>query len=151
MSINVDVMEAPGAPSRPTEDDGVGCLSTKRGNLPLESIDVQAAITGLASSIQVTQGFQNPYDEPLEATYIFPLPPRAAVTALRMEADGRVVEGLLKERAEAREEYDQAISAGQACLDRRGGAARRVHHAGGQHHAGRERQRAPDAGRCAVL
>ena len=98
MSINVDVMEAPGAPAAPTEDDGVGCLSTKRGNLPLELIDVQAAITGLASSIQLTQGFQNPYDEPLEATYIFPLPPRAAVTALRMEADGRVVEGLLKER-----------------------------------------------------
>ena len=113
MSINVDVMEALGAPSRPTEDDGVGCLSTKRGNLPLELIDVQAAITGLASSIQVTQGFKNPYDEPLEATYIFPLPPRAAVTALRMEADGRVVEGLLKERGEARADYDQAISSGK--------------------------------------
>ncbi|HEY7598180.1 MAG TPA: VIT domain-containing protein [Actinophytocola sp.] len=113
MSMNVDVIEAPEAPSRPTEDDGVGCLRTSRGNLPLELIDVRAAITGLASSIQLTQGFQNPYDEPLEATYVFPLPPRAAVTALRMEADGRVVEGLLKERAEARQEYDNAISSGK--------------------------------------
>ncbi|HEV7646630.1 MAG TPA: VIT domain-containing protein [Actinophytocola sp.] len=112
MSINVDVLDLPDA-AAPTEDDGVGCLHTERGNLPLELIDVKAAITGLASSIQLTQGFRNPHDEPLEATYIFPLPPRAAVTALRMEADGRVVEGLLKERAEAREEYDQAISAGK--------------------------------------
>ncbi|HWM75633.1 MAG TPA: VIT domain-containing protein, partial [Nocardioides sp.] len=79
----------------------------------LEVIDVQAAITGLASSIQLTQGFRNPHAEPLEATYIFPLPPRAAVTALRMEADGRVVEGLLKERAEARIDYDQAVSEGK--------------------------------------
>jgi Ca-activated chloride channel family protein len=106
----MDLTEAPG---RPTEDDGLGCLSTERGNLPLEVIDVQAAITGLASSIQLTQGFRNPHPEPLEATYIFPLPPRAAVTALRMEAEGRVVEGLLKERAEARTEYDQAISEGK--------------------------------------
>jgi Ca-activated chloride channel family protein len=113
MSINVDVIDLPEAPARPTEDDGLGCLQTERGNLPLELIDVQAAITGLASSIQLTQGFQNPHDEPLEATYIFPLPPRAAVTALRMEADGRVVEGLLKERAEARADYDQAIDEGK--------------------------------------
>src|SRR4051794_6012625 len=113
MNINVDVLDLPEAAGRPSEDDGVGCLHTERGNLPLELIDVRAAITGLASSIQLTQGFRNPHDEPLEATYIFPLPPRAAVTALRMEADGRVVEGLLKDRAEAREEYDQAISAGK--------------------------------------
>jgi Ca-activated chloride channel family protein len=113
MSINVDVIDLPEAPGRPTEDDGVGCLQTERGNLPLELIDVQAAITGLASSIQLTQGFRNPHDEPLEATYIFPLPPRAAVTALRMEADGRVVEGLLKERSEARADYDQAIDEGK--------------------------------------
>ncbi len=113
MSMNVEVMDLAVAPSRPSEDDGLGCLHTERGNLPLEMIDVRAAITGLASSIQLTQGFHNPYDEPLEATYIFPLPPRAAVTALRMEADGRVVEGLLKERAEARADYDEAVGAGK--------------------------------------
>ncbi|HEY0451546.1 VIT domain-containing protein [Actinophytocola sp.] len=113
MSMRIDLMDHMEAPSRPTEDDGLGCLKTARGNLPLEVIDVQAAITGLASSIQLTQGFHNPHAEPLEATYIFPLPPRAAVTALRMEADGRVVEGLLKERGEARADYDQAISEGK--------------------------------------
>src|ERR1700683_3836734 len=50
---------------------------------------------------------------PLEATYIFPLPDRAAVTALRMECAGHVVEGGLKERSQAREDYDRAIAAGQ--------------------------------------
>ncbi|RSM74797.1 VWA domain-containing protein [Kibdelosporangium aridum] len=112
MSTHVDLIETE-APGRPTEDDGLGCLHTSRGNLPLELIDVRAAITGLATSIEVTQGFHNPYEEPLEATYIFPLPPRAAVTALRMEADGRVVEGVLKERGAARESYDQAIAEGK--------------------------------------
>ena len=50
--------------------------------------------------------------EALEATYIFPLPDRAAVTAFRMEVAGRIVEGDLKERGEAREEYEKAIEAG---------------------------------------
>ncbi|MBL7511548.1 hypothetical protein I6A94_16925, partial [Frankia sp. CN4] len=88
------------------KDDGLGCLRTERGNLPLDTLDVQATLTGLAASCTLTQGFHNPHDEPLEATYIFPLPPRAAVTAMRMEADGRVVDAELKERGQARADYD---------------------------------------------
>jgi Ca-activated chloride channel homolog len=94
-------------------DAGLGALATSRGNLPLEAVDVRAAIAGNSASVELTQGFRNPFDIPLEATYIFPLPDRAAVTALRMECAGRVVEGVLKERSQAREDYDQAIAAGQ--------------------------------------
>ncbi|NVI86510.1 VIT domain-containing protein [Actinomadura sp. BRA 177] len=97
----------------PVSDRGLGALSTDKGNLPLDSVDVHASITGLAAGIEVVQGFRNPFDTPLEATYIFPLPDRAAVIALRMEAADRVIEGTLKERAEARQDYDAAIAAGQ--------------------------------------
>ncbi|SNS77147.1 VIT domain-containing protein [Actinomadura mexicana] len=97
----------------PVPDRGLGALSTDRGNLPLDSVDVQASITGLAAGIEIVQGFRNPFDVPLEATYIFPLPDRAAVTALRMEAADRVIEGKLKERGQARQDYDAAIAAGQ--------------------------------------
>jgi Ca-activated chloride channel homolog len=100
---------------RPAVDDdaGFGALSTTRGNLPLDQLDVRAQITALAVRTELTQGFRNPFDEPLEATYIFPLPSRSAVTALRMEADGRVVEGELQERAEARATYERAIDEGK--------------------------------------
>jgi Ca-activated chloride channel family protein len=98
---------------RPTEDAGIAVLRTERGNLPLDEIDLTATITGLTVRTELAQGFRNPFDEPLEATYIFPLPDRAAVTTLRMEADGRVVEGVLKERGEARADYDQALSEGK--------------------------------------
>jgi Ca-activated chloride channel family protein len=97
----------------PASDRGLGALGTDKGNLPLDSLDVHASITGLAARIEVVQGFRNPFDTPLEATYIFPLPDRAAVTALRMEAADRVIEGTLKERAAARQDYDAAIAAGQ--------------------------------------
>lgn len=113
MSTDIELIDQAEVTARPTDDDGLGCLRTKHGNLPLESIDVRAKITGLASHTELTQGFRNAYDEPLEATYVFPLPPRAAVTAMRMEADGRVVEGVLKERGEARATYDQAIQEGK--------------------------------------
>lgn len=113
MSTNIELIDQAETTARPTDDDGLGCLRTSRGNLPLESIDVRTRITGLASHTEVTQGFRNTHDEPLEATYVFPLPPRAAVTAMRMEADGRVVEGVLKERGQARVDYDQAIQEGK--------------------------------------
>ena len=92
---------------------GLGALATSQGNLPLEAVDVRAAIAGTSASVELTQGFRNPFDVPLEATYIFPLPDRAAVTAMRMESAGHVVEGVLKERSRAREDYDEAIGAGR--------------------------------------
>ena len=63
---------------------GLGTLQTERGNLPLESVDAAVRIAGLIGRIELTQGFHNPHDVALEATYVFPLPDRAAVTAMRL-------------------------------------------------------------------
>jgi Ca-activated chloride channel family protein len=95
------------------EGGGLGALRTDKGNLPLESVDAMVSITGLVGRTVLTQGFHNPHPSALEATYIFPLPDRAAVTAMRMTADGRVVEAELKERGQARAEYDRAIAVGK--------------------------------------
>ncbi|GAA1818549.1 VWA domain-containing protein [Planosporangium flavigriseum] len=97
----------------PVDEAGVGALRTERGNLPLDRLDVRAQITGLVSRVQLTQEFVNVHDTALEATYVFPLPDRAAVTGMTMTADGRVVEAELRERGAAREEYDRAIAAGR--------------------------------------
>src|SRR5215470_1987579 len=104
---------APLEETTPDPEGGLGALVTERGNLPLDEVTAKVAITGLLGSIELTQGFRNLFDVPLEATYIFPLPDRAAVTALRMTADDRVIDALLKERGQARAEYDQAIAQGQ--------------------------------------
>src|SRR4051812_39317460 len=94
-------------------DAGIGALHTDRGNLPLDRLDVQTKISGLISRTVVTTEFVNAHDTALEATYVFPLPDRAAVTGMTMTADGRTVEADLRERSEARETYDRAIAAGQ--------------------------------------
>ncbi len=105
---------SPTTDSRPAEPSAsLGALRTDRGNLPLHAVDIRATVTGLAAAVDVVQGFRNPYDVPLEATYVFPLPDRAAVTAMRLTAAGREVEADLRERAAARREYEEAIAAGQ--------------------------------------
>ncbi len=98
----------------PVEDAeaGFGRLRTERGCLPLEALDVRARIDGLLMRVEITQTFVNVHAEALEATYIFPLPDRAAVTRFRLETAGRIVEGELKERGAARQEYDAAIEKG---------------------------------------
>ena len=92
---------------------GLGAVVTSKGNLPLDAVDIRAAIAGTSASVELTQGFRNPFDVPVEATYIFPLPDRAAVTAMRMECAGHVVEATLKERSQARADYDKAIAEGR--------------------------------------
>src|SRR4029077_6298498 len=98
------------SPSEP--DAGFGAVDTCRGRLPLTAMDVTGRIDGLLSQVTVRQTFVNAAAEPLEATYVFPLPDRAAVTDFRMEVAGRVVEGVLQERGQARREYSQALHQG---------------------------------------
>jgi len=93
-------------------DAGFGALETDRGLLPLLAMDVDARVTGVIAAIELAQTFRNTTGVPIEATYIFPMPDRAAVHRFRMEVAGRVIEGTVDERGAAREQYDQAIAAG---------------------------------------
>jgi Ca-activated chloride channel family protein len=94
------------------EPSGFGALETARGRLPLVALDVKTRISDLTAQTTVRQTFRNALDVPLEASYIFPLPDRAAVTEFQMHVADRTLAGILKERSAAREEYDRAIDQG---------------------------------------
>jgi Ca-activated chloride channel family protein len=66
----------------------------------------------MVATTTVRQTFRNTHAAAIEATYIFPLPDRAGVTAFTADLAGRRVEGELRERGQARQEYDAAIAAG---------------------------------------
>ena len=101
----------------PSDLGSFGSLSTSSGILPLQSMDLQGHISGLLYHLRLVQRFYNPYNQPLEATYIFPLPGRAAVSSFVMQTQQRRVIGRLEERGEARRQYQQAIAQGkQAAL-----------------------------------
>ena len=93
-------------------DAGFGAMQTARGLLPLIALGVRARVSGVIASTEVVQTFANTSGVAVEATYIFPLPDRAAVHRFRMEVNGRVVDGVVEERGAARARYDQAIATG---------------------------------------
>lgn len=90
-----------------------GGLRSSQGHLPLVAMAVTCDVTGLFVTTKVRQTFVNVLDEPIEATYVFPLPDRAAVSAFSAVLGDRRIVGLLKERQAARDDYDAAIAAGQ--------------------------------------
>jgi len=84
-----------------------------RGACPLKHTDVKAEITGFLARVTVTQDFENPFPEKIEAVYTFPLPHQAAVDDMTMLVGNRTVRGKIKRREEARAIYEAARAAGQ--------------------------------------
>ena len=85
--------------------------------LPLAHTAVHAQLVGYVGTVDVTQQFENPFDEKIEAVYLFPLPERAAVSEFVMTIGERRIRGILRERADAEAIYRQARAQGyQASL-----------------------------------
>lgn len=81
--------------------------------LPLEHTTVQAEITGPLAEVSVTQRFANPLREPVELTYLFPIPHTAALSSFEVRLGSRTILGELQELEAARREYEEAVQQGQ--------------------------------------
>ncbi|HEY0765447.1 MAG TPA: VIT and VWA domain-containing protein [Pyrinomonadaceae bacterium] len=80
---------------------------------PLKHTDVKAEISGFISRVVVTQHFENPFKEKIEAVYTFPLPQNAAVDDMTMIVGERTIRGKILPREEAQAVYDAAKSSGK--------------------------------------
>ncbi len=80
--------------------------------LPLRHTDVDASISAYIASVNVTQEFHNPYDEKIEAIYVFPLPQNAAVNGFIMTIGERKIRGIIREKEQAKRIYEQAKTLG---------------------------------------
>ena len=74
---------------------------------------IDARITGLVARVSVRQEFLNDGAEWVEGVYVFPLPDEAAVDLLRMTIGEQVIEGEIREKAQAKKEYEQAKTEGK--------------------------------------
>ncbi|HEY3448381.1 MAG TPA: VIT domain-containing protein [Myxococcales bacterium] len=97
------------------EDDETG----PTGPFVLKHTAVDATVSGLVARVQVTQEFENPFRDRVEAIYVFPLPDNAAVDDLTLVVGQRVIKAAIKKREEARRDYEEAKSQGRraALLD----------------------------------
>lgn len=95
---------------------GSGVLKAKMAEkeipVPLKHTDVRATITGYIAATDVTQQYHNPYDTKIEAVYVFPLPHNAAVSEFLMTIGDRKIRGIIREREEAKQVYEEARSQG---------------------------------------
>lgn len=80
---------------------------------PLKQTNVTAKVAGNLSRVSVTQVFENPFEETLEAIYVFPLPDEAAVDDLQIKIGDRIIKSQIKKREEAQEIYQQAKEEGR--------------------------------------
>jgi Ca-activated chloride channel family protein len=100
------------------DDPGQGTLLLReaRGGTTaalLLATDVHMDVSGMVARVQLTQRFVNTSAEWREGVYVFPLPDKAAVDHLTMHIGERVIEGQIKERAEARLSYETAKAEGR--------------------------------------
>ncbi|HLE62308.1 MAG TPA: VIT and VWA domain-containing protein, partial [Pyrinomonadaceae bacterium] len=83
------------------------------GLCPLKHTAVTANISAFLARVVVTQEFENPSQQKIEAVYTFPLPQNAAVDDMTMIVGDRTVRGKILRREEAQAVYEAAKSGGQ--------------------------------------
>lgn len=103
------------APADPDERPSEGTLRLEgregehaQAGFPLTETRVRAEVSGFVARVRVEQTFENPFERPVEAVYLFPLPDDAAVDAMEMRVGERVIRATIQRRHDAREAYESA-------------------------------------------
>lgn len=82
--------------------------------LPLKSTSASVEIASVIANVKVTQVYKNEGKKALEAIYIFPASTRAAVYDMKMTIGERTIQAVIKEREQARRDYEQAKQEGKS-------------------------------------
>jgi Ca-activated chloride channel family protein len=82
----------------------------------LLATSISGHLEGLIGEIRITQTFLNQEQVNLEAIFTFPVPLEAVLLGVAVEIDERLLEGRVMPRAEAEEDYENAIVAGDGAV-----------------------------------
>lgn len=82
-------------------------------SLPLDHTAVSGRILGPIAAVRVEQRFGNPFKQPIELEYLFPLPEEAAIVDYQIQIGQRTVRAHMLELVSARQTYAEATNAGQ--------------------------------------
>ncbi len=83
--------------------------NTEYDKVWIKSVDATVEIEGQIAVTYIDQVFRNELNQTVEAVCIFPLPDNAVVTELFYWFNGEWYEGAIKEREEAKQEYNEKI------------------------------------------
>ncbi|MDP1830988.1 MAG: VIT and VWA domain-containing protein [Geothrix sp.] len=82
--------------------------------LPLKSTSARVAIAGVIADVKVVQVYKNTGTKAIEAIYVFPGSTRSAVYGMTMTIGQRVLKAQIKERGQARADYERARQQGRS-------------------------------------
>ncbi|MCR9198268.1 MAG: VIT domain-containing protein [Planctomycetaceae bacterium] len=111
------VIAKPPAGTRDNQIAGTGSLlatlpDDSQVPCPLKHTDVKGRIAGYIATVNVTQQFENPFEDRIEAVYTFPLPDSAAVSEFVMTVGERKIRGIIREKEKAEQIYEAAKAQG---------------------------------------
>jgi len=81
--------------------------------LPLKNTAVDVKISGVIADVTVTQTYRNEGQRAIEAKYVFPGSTKAAVSGLNVRLADRLITAQIREKQQARIEYDTAKKEGK--------------------------------------
>lgn len=92
---------------------------TERKRAPVVGSAMVTEVSGVVAHTRVRQVFRNEQDTTQHARYLFPLPDDAAIDSMTLRYGTHVIEGVIREKQEARRDYEQAKNQGRkaALLD----------------------------------
>ena len=88
----------------------------QRAMVPLKNIDYQVEIVNSLMNITLSQRYVNPSEKYLEVDYAFPINPESAIYKFWAEFGSVKIEGVVKEKEEAKKEFEQAKSEGKQAV-----------------------------------
>lgn len=86
---------------------GVDCF-------PLKSTNVNTVIEGMIADTRVVQTYANEGTKPINASYVFPASTKVTVHGMQMRIGNQTVTAAIKEKEEAKEEFETAKSEGKS-------------------------------------
>ncbi|HEX5061320.1 MAG TPA: VIT domain-containing protein [Kofleriaceae bacterium] len=90
----------------------MGMYTQQGAALAMTDSKIVVRVRGPIAEAVVTQTFKNDLDRVTEATYIFPLPVDAAVSAMEIESGARTIHAAIEVREQAQQRYETAVAAG---------------------------------------
>ncbi len=81
---------------------------------PLKETDVKTNINGIIAETYVTQIYTNEGQKPINAIYVFPGSTKVAVHGMTMQIGDEIIKAKIKERVEARQEFEEAKNEGKS-------------------------------------
>ena len=93
-----------------------GLFGARGEEVVLQSVDVNGKIDNVLCETTITQLYQNLEEKPIEAVYTFPLASTSILLGLTVTIGQRILNGVVVERKEAEERYEDAVVEGDRAI-----------------------------------